>query len=73
MCLKQDTWSKSCHYGENEVRVLNVATTCSCVIKVAMQDTCPKSSHYDENEVRVLNVTTTCSCVIKVAKARYVF
>ena len=31
----QDTCSKSSHYGENEVRALNVATTCSCVIKVA--------------------------------------
>ena len=31
--FKQDTCSKSCHYGVNEVRVLNVATTCLCVIK----------------------------------------
>ena len=64
----QGTCSKSSNYGENEVRVLNVAATCLCVIKVAnvfKQDTCSKSYHYGENEVRVLNVATTCLCVIK--------
>ena len=41
--------SKSSHYGENEVRVLNVATTCLCVIK---------GSDCVYSKIRVLKVAT---------------